>query len=198
VLDDYNTPLAFSFLEDCRILLSNWAKPILDERLAVLYNGNLDYFRFNTSGYLEHYKKEGMHFVYEVPCRTLALETYVNIYENERRWGGIPNYQTCRQLFWKLLDHVRYYYDGQYWGPDLKFCFRFGFNHHFPTKIEPIEAEFKDYKIRASKFNKNTPSGSFFYSPTLADYLCILRRNTPYVDQGDLEPEYLDDYWTQD
>ena len=196
-MDSYGNTIQSAFLDNCRLFLYEWARPILDEKYAVFYNNSMDYFIFDKSGRLKHYKKKGLSYVYEVPCYTLALETYVDYY-SDREWNETVSHDTCHTQ----MSYLKYI-AGQYW--DIRFfhksrtiCLRIGYTPNFPIEVNPIEDEFKNFKIRASKFYKNTHRGSVFLSPTLGDYKCLLRRNKHYIDDNTVEVEYLYDYWNDD
>jgi hypothetical protein len=196
LLDKYNTPMTVSALEDCRIFLARWSESIMNEKYAVKYKGGLDYFIFNTSGHLEHYYLREKHYIYEVPCYVLGVDSYENVYNSlDGKWEGTIDHSFCSVLYKTLLDPVNYFWDGQYFGNNINFCYRVNKYLEFPYKRDPIEEEFRHFKIRASKFYKKTPNGRVFQSPTLADYKCLLRRNTHYIDTGEKEADYLYDYW---
>ena len=180
VTADGRTPFTFRLLEKCRILISNWNRLRLNPKYAVVYRGGVDYFMFNTSGYLEHYYKRGLDFAYEVPCYVLALETYSNIYMPEHTWGTEASLEKCHLLYRTLVHHVKPWNDGQYFGSvedGYKFCFRLGWTTEFLVKVDPIEEEFKNYRIDISEFSEDTSNGSIFVSPTLADYECLRLKN---------------------
>ena len=154
--------------EECRFFLYNWSLSILDPRYAVPYDGGIDYFIFNTSGHLEHYKRKSLTFPYEIPCNAMVLDLYVKVYVNLPSFIYTPNHDNCNFLYSAILRNVRK--DGKFIGPYYTYCFRKATTPDFAVKVEPIEAEFNGFMIQASDFYEQTPDGLVFRSPTLSEF----------------------------
>lgn len=177
----------------------------MDENYAVIRQEKVLFVHFNSTGHLESYALNGSCFCYEIPCYTLThLKSVVSHEPN--RWCHdkrtcFPTVSECYDFNKFLCDGANihntldsdFYFEG-YQQPH--FCYRKAYTDYFPGLINPPN-EFKNSKIRPSKFYVSTPQGLEFKSPTWAAFLRFRQQNSPHIDDGTDSDDYEYEYWNQ-
>lgn len=179
-------------LEDCRVFLHKWAVKVKDPYYKTTFKGRTFYMWFDESGSLVIYKLISFKYVYEGPC---LLDQYSQItdhanYTNLTR--GFVNYENCTRLTEYLLNKSSFIHTGPH-GP---FCYFYGNTHDFPLPMKVSSTLWKNMPpIHASKFYVNTKTGKVYKSPNLASYAKFVREDSPYLNKGASNLDYVYDYW---
>ena len=187
--------LQSSFLEDCRVYLSKWAKSIMRDEFVIYRDGYTNFALFNSSGYLEYYSIWGTRYCYEIPCDS---HSYLRKVYSTEMFSSQVNYNNCMSfhsyLWTKADEYLHPSYNGYYEGNLGKFCYSNDWVQQFPVKVETPD-DLKSFKIRSNVFYVKTKNGAYFKSPSYHDYLRFMRKRTMFIDDGSEDSDYLYDYW---
>lgn len=75
------------------------------------------------------------------------------------------------------------------------FCYKIMPLKKFPFKVE-TPTEYKDSRIRTSLFLTETQNGPVFKSPTLSDFEWMKRKRKGYINDNNLFPSHLLNFWS--